>query len=94
MHTNEPLIYTGIGAEQFKALEALAQKHGLSIVGTSGQTKKDGYEVSWDYETSTETLTIKILQSPFFIPHGMIVDHFNSWIDETKPAAEPAPATT
>ena len=68
MHSMEPFVYQTISTEHFANLEKLAQKNGLSIVSTSGQTKKDGVEVEWDYDFEAETLTIKVKQSPFWMP--------------------------
>ena len=94
MHTNDPIVFADITPEHFTALELLAQKHNLSVVGTSGRTQKDGFDVEWGYETETQTLTIKVLQSPFWVPEFMIQRHFADWVDQSKPTASPAAAQT
>ncbi len=85
MHSMEPFVYQTISTEHFSNLEKLAQKNGLSIVSTSGQTKKDGVEVEWDYDFEAETLTIKVKQSPFWMPEQVLAEHFAAWMKDTQP---------
>jgi hypothetical protein len=85
MHNKEPLIYQKVTAEHFAALEKLAQSHNLSVVGNSGRTQKDGYDVEWNFVEDTETLTIKVIQSPWYMPERVIEEHFDSWVAEAKP---------
>ena len=92
MHSTEPIVYTEVDAEHFKNLEVLAQKNGLSVVGTSGRTKKDGVEVSWDYNSADETLTLVVIQSPFWMPEQLIKSHFDQWIKDTVPEDTTAPS--
>lgn len=88
MHTNEPIVFDKITPEHFANLEVLAQKHNLSVVGTSGRTQKDGFDVDWGYDPETQVLTIKILQSPFWAPEFMIQEHFENWVSESDPDPE------
>lgn len=90
MHSAAPIVFNDITPEHFAALETLAQSHGLSVVGNSGRTKKDGYDVEWDYTIANSNLTIVIHQSPFYVPESMIIDHFNEWVADTKPQLVPA----
>ena len=85
MHSPVPVVYNDITTEHFSNIEKAAQGMGLSVVANSGQTKKDGVEVSWIYDPDAQALTITLLQSPFYLPVGLLEDHFNKLVSETKP---------
>ena len=86
MHTNDPIVYTSITPEHFSNIEKLAQSHGLSVVSTNGQTKKDGVEIAWDYNISDQTLTVTVKQTPFWMPENVVESYFNDCVKKTQPA--------
>ncbi len=62
----------GVNAQKYATLIATAQGQGLNLNGLSGSTQFQGMDFAWNYEESSETLTIQCTNKPIFIPCSMI----------------------
>ena len=85
MHTPVPVVFNDITPAHFAALEKSAQNMGLSVVGTSGRTQKDGCDVEWSYDAEKQIFAYTIIQSPFWMPVSILEKHFASLVEETAP---------
>ena len=68
-------------SEQFNAKRVeLAKDQGIAIVPDSGTLNRDGVEVQYAYDPTTNKLTLIVLKKPFFIPMEELVKHLTVWL--------------
>ena len=67
MPPSPPQVFNGVTPDQYARLVEKAKAAGINLVGNSGTTSQYGVEVSWNYSPETQTLTLQVLKTPFFI---------------------------
>ena len=67
MAKSAPQVFSGITPENYATLIQKAQSAGLNLTGNSGTATKFGVEMSWNYSTEAQQLTIQCLATPFFV---------------------------
>lgn len=77
---NAPQVFT-INPAQYVALVVKAQAAGIPIVGDSGTASKFGVQVQWHY--IDPTLTIQVMNTPFFISAETVEGKISALIAET-----------
>lgn len=64
------LAYKEITQEKLEGLRVVLEKHGFTVNGNSGEIRKMGADVEFQYDPDTETLTIDIKKAPWMISKG------------------------
>ena len=65
---------------KWATLLTTAQAQGLNLAGLTGMTQFQGMDFSWNYDESTETLTLQCTNKPIFIPCHMIESRIRALI--------------
>ena len=73
--------FSGVSQDRFDRIRAKADSYGVKITDNNGSVSKDGLTFSWDYDTTSQTLQITCLDSPFFLSCGTINSEIHSLID-------------
>ena len=81
--------FTDLGPDQFAALVAKAAATGLALSGTQGEASKDGFTVTWSYDSGAQVLEIQCVSAPFLVPCSVINGKIHSLV-ESVIAPEPA----
>ncbi len=66
------MTFNNISPEKYETLLATAQSQGLNLVGYSGNTSYQSMTFSWEYDLSTQSLTLHCTEKPFFVPCSLI----------------------
>ena len=66
------MTFDGLTPDHYNDLLAKAQSQGLQITGDSGSTSYQGIDFTWQYDSSSQSLTITCTEKPFFVPCSMI----------------------
>lgn len=72
-------VWNNVTPAQYDALVEKAQENGIPIVGESGQAQKMGVAVMWSY--ADETLTIQVMNAPFFISEETVAKDIAAMVD-------------
>ncbi len=74
------IVLEGIDAPRYASLIATAGAQGLEIAGRSGNTSYQGFDFSWEFDESNQTLTLQCTNKPFFVPCSLIESKIRSLI--------------
>jgi hypothetical protein len=75
-------IFSHITQGQFNCLVQKAAASGLPLDGAAGQASKNGFTVSWVYDSATQTLEIQCLSAPFLVPCSIINGKIHELVEE------------
>lgn len=82
-----PQIFENVTPQQFAQLAAKAQSAGIAIAGDTGTASKMGVEVTWNYSSETQQLTLTCLRAPFFIGVHQVNEQIRTLVTQTLTAA-------
>ena len=90
-----PQSFSNFTSECIQALQAKVQQQGVSADAaassdTSGRASHAGFEIIWNYDKPTQTLTVQCVSSPFFAPCKLINAEIQRMVSSCYPAAEDA----
>jgi len=69
-----------VTAAKWETLLTTAQAQGLNLAGSTGSTQYQGMDFVWNYDESSETLTLQCTNKPIFIPCHMIESRIRALI--------------
>ncbi len=75
-----PMTFSNISEEKYETLLATAQSQGLQLTGYSGATAYQGMSFTWNYDLSSQSLTLLCTEKPFFVPCSVIEGKIRSLI--------------
>jgi hypothetical protein len=61
-----------------------AATYGITITTPIGQAAKDGFSITWNYNTGTKTLALQCLESPWWAPCGTINGKIHDLVDACR----------
>ena len=74
--------FTGVTDSVWTCLQAQAQKQfNITINTNSGQASQDGFTISWNYNSSAQTLDIQCTDSPWWAPCSTINGKIHDMVD-------------
>lgn len=83
--SSETITITNYAPDRFARLEAtLASKTSLKFVGYSGEAKKFGADVKFNYDPTAQTLTLDILHGPHLHNFDAFCAELKSFIEDQK----------
>jgi hypothetical protein len=83
------VIYENITPQRLAAIEARTQQElGISISGHQGTATKNGITISWVYDSSDQTLTVRDTRKPWYIPESEIDEELTALVNATEPSLE------
>ncbi len=83
MAPSTPQVFQGITPDQYARLLAKAKAAGIDLSGDSGTASKFGAEISWNYNPSTQELTLQCLKHPFFMSAADVDTRLHSLVSES-----------
>lgn len=79
-----PFSFQQVTPSVWAQLKTKAQELKLDLVADSGSQQRDGFEVEWQYKSDAETLTIHVLNKPWWAPCGEIQRRCNEVIESCQ----------
>jgi len=72
MQSGSRLSFRGITRAVFARLRRKAQRSGITIMCSRGETIRDGVRIQWEYDATAEVLEVECLRVPFWIDRATI----------------------
>jgi len=65
--------FNNVTAQQFACIAQRAQDEtGLVLVGNNGEASAQGITIKWNFDPTSQVLTIECIDKPFLLPCGII----------------------
>lgn len=77
----ETITITNYAADRFARLEVTVTAKGLEMKGNSGEVKKFGADVEYDYVPDTQTLTFVVKHGPHLKDFDKFCADLKSWVE-------------
>ena len=64
--------FTNVNQTVWNCLVAIAKQHGVNITGPQGSGSASGFTISWNWNSSAQTLMLQCTDSPWWAPCSTI----------------------
>lgn len=77
-------VLSGIEEQQFKAIAATIQKRmGITLPERNGSVEAHGFRVHVHYDSAAESLTLELLEKPWYVPESLLEQKIDEWLTES-----------
>jgi len=78
----EKITVTNYAPDRFARLEQTLASHGLKATGNTGEIKKFGADVQYDYSPTTQVLALEILHGPHLHNFDDFCKQLTTWVEQ------------
>ena len=65
--------FEGITEQKFNCIVKRAEEStGILLDGHAGQAGANGIQITWEFDVTAQTLSIRCVERPFFLPCGVV----------------------
>ena len=81
----DPQVFTAVTREMLECFSGSVESaFGLALEGDSGSASAMGTTLAWNYESSTQQLTLTCEARPMFLPCKDIYEHLGRMLDKCR----------
>jgi hypothetical protein len=73
--------FDNISPAKWLSLQTRAAENNIDLTGDTGQTSREGFTFSWEYDSSTARLKIQCLEHPFWAPCSSVNGRIHDLVD-------------
>lgn len=84
MSACEAQIFGNITETVWERLLEKAESYGIGISGHSGESARDGFTVTWNYDSTAQTLHLQCTESPWYAPCSMINEKVQELVEKCR----------
>ena len=75
------LTYNNVSLTAWQTIKQAVKKHNIMITADSGNAGADGFTVHWNYDPTSQILSIQCTDSPFLVPCSTINSKINDEVE-------------